>query len=161
MPRAHGGGYRTSGDPSATGIVSNTSQALGGLTILALFDNALVGASDWAPGSGQTVSVGAVIGKYTYFGDVNMDGQVSGDDYSVIDANLNTTPAPGIAWLSGDANLDGSVTGDDYGVIDANLGLGSGNPLGASALVVPEPATLALMAVSGARILRRRRTRCR
>ena len=63
-----------------------------------------------------------------------MDGQVSGDDYTVIDANLNTTPAAGLAWLSGDANLDGAVTGDDYTVIDANLGLGVGNPLAPEAL---------------------------
>jgi hypothetical protein len=53
----------------------------------------------------------------TYFGDANIDGQVTGDDYTVIDANLNTTPLAGLAWLSGDMNLDGSVTGDDYTVI--------------------------------------------
>jgi hypothetical protein len=47
----------------------------------------------------------------------------------VIDANLDTSPPAGLAWLSGDMNLDGSVTGDDYTVIDANLGLGQGNPL--------------------------------
>jgi hypothetical protein len=75
-----------------------------------------------------------VIGKYTYFGDANLDGQVTGDDYTVIDANLNTTPAPGAAWLSGDMNLDGIVTGDDYTVIDANLGLGNGNPLSAASI---------------------------
>jgi len=41
----------------------------------------------------------------------------------VIDANLNTTPLAGLAWLAGDANMDGVITGDDYTVIDANLGL--------------------------------------
>ena len=71
----------------------------------------------------------AIVGKYTFFGDVNFDGQVTGDDYTVIDANLSTDPAPGLEWLSGDANLDGIITGDDYTVIDANLGLGVGNPL--------------------------------
>ncbi len=89
-----------------------------------------------------------MIGKYTYFGDLTFDGQVTGDDYAIVDANLNTTPDPGVAWLSGDANLDGSVTGDDYGVIDANLGLGSGSPLGSSALV-PEPG-MGLIAACGA-----------
>jgi hypothetical protein len=53
---------------------------------------------------------------------------VTGDDYGVIDANLDTTPPVGLAWLSGDTNLDGSVTGDDYGVIDANLGLARATP---------------------------------
>jgi hypothetical protein len=64
-------------------------------------------------------------------GDCNLDGQISGDDYSFIDANLNTTPDPRNAWLSGDANLDGNVTGDDYSFIDANLGVGSTGPAAA------------------------------
>jgi hypothetical protein len=76
----------------------------------------------------------------------------------VIDANLNTTPAVGLGWLSGDMNLDGSVTGDDYTVIDANLGLGVGNPLSPSALsVVPEPGAVGVTLVSAVGILLRRR----
>ena len=88
--------------------------------------------------------------------------------YVTIDANLNNTPSEGLGWLSGDMNLDGSVTGDDYTVIDANLGLGSGNPLSASALsgsmpagslsAVPEPASLATVGLAlGAVMARRRR----
>ena len=107
----------------STGIYSSTSD---GSQILALFDNGLVGAGDW---NGEPVGTNCVIGKYTYFGDVNFDGQVTGDDYTIIDSNLNTTPPEGFEWLSGDANLDGIVTGDDYTTIDSNLGLGSGNPL--------------------------------
>ncbi len=150
-------GYRASSDPTATGIVSTTSQNLVGVTILALFDNSLVGTGDWPPGSGNTVAANAVIGKYTYFGDVNMDGMVTGDDLAIIDANLNTTPNPGIAWLSGDANLDGSVTGDDKAVIDANLGLGAGNPLAPNAVAVPEPTAFGLGFFALAAISRRRR----
>jgi hypothetical protein len=108
---------------NTAGITSSTST---GSSILALFDNAPVGAADW---NGQPISAAAIVGKYTWFGDANLDGQVTGDDYTVIDANLNTTPLAGLAWLSGDMNLDGAVTGDDYTVIDANLGLGSGSPL--------------------------------
>ena len=113
-----------------TGITSSTSD---GTQILALFDNSLIGAADWG---GQTIAPSAIVGKYTYFGDLNFDGQVSGDDYGVIDGNLDTTPPAGIAWLSGDANLDGIVTGDDYGTIDGALGLGAGNPL---ALALSDP----------------------
>jgi len=84
-----------------------------------------VGATQWA---GQPIGSSAIVGKYTYFGDMNLDGQVTGDDYTV-DSNLNTTPLAGLAWPRGDANLDGIITGDDYTVIDANLGKGVGNPL--------------------------------
>jgi hypothetical protein len=124
------------GAGGATGITSSTSD---GSQILALFDNALVGASDWL---GLPIGANAIVGKYTYFGDMNLDGQVTGDDYTVVDANLNTTPTVGLEWLSGDANLDGIVTGDDYTVIDANLGLGVGNPLSSAMLRLRRRETL-------------------
>jgi hypothetical protein len=133
------------------GITSSDSD---GSQILALFDNALVGAGNW---QGVSIASTAIVGKYTYFGDVNLDGQVTGDDYTVIDANLNTDPPVGLEWLSGDANLDGIVTGDDYTTIDANLGLGVGNPLSSSALV-PEPGAILLIpALMLARRAKRRR----
>jgi hypothetical protein len=139
---------------NTTGIISSTSD---GSQILALFDNSLVGASEWA---GQPIGANAVVGKYTYFGDANLDGQVTGDDYTVVDANLNTDPAAGLEWLSGDANLDGIVTGDDYTVIDANLGLGVGNPLTRSQLgAIPEPR--AIVGAIGASIVLMRRQRRR
>ena len=134
---------------ASTGITSSTSD---GTQFLALFDNALIGATEWG---GQTISATAIVGKYTYFGDLNFDGQVTGDDYGVVDGNLDTTPAPGIAWLSGDANLDGVVTGDDYGTIDSFLGLGAGNPL-APAAVVPEPG-VGLLSLGALMVLSRRR----
>ena len=138
------------------GITSSTAN---GTQILALFDNALVGTSSW---NGGSVPANAIVGKYTYFGDMNIDGQVTGDDYTVIDANLGSDPAPGLEWLSGDANVDGIVTGDDYTVIDANLGLGVRNPLVPSDLnVVPEPgAGIILLVGAGSSLMlghRRRR----
>ena len=137
------------------GITSSTSN---GTQILALFDNALLGNGQW---NGETIGNNAVVGKYTYFGDANLDGQVSGDDYTVLDANLGTDPVVGMEWLSGDANLDGIVTGDDYTVIDANLGLGQGNPLSSSSVVgVPEPSGyFAAGAISLTSVLASRRRR--
>jgi hypothetical protein len=139
-----------SGFGATTGITSSTSD---GSQILALFDNALVGAIDW---NGTPIDPDAVVGKYTYFGDMNLDGQVTGDDYTVVDASLNTDPAPGLEWLSGDANLDGMITSDDYTVIDANLGLGTDLPLAASRTSVPEPSVALLVLISS---LPRRRPR--
>jgi len=150
------GGFRQAPDPTATGIISTTAQNDNGKEILALFDNSLIGVADWPPGSGITVSHNAIIGKYTYFGDMNFDGQVTGDDYPAIDSNLGTTPPPGVAWFNGDANLDGIVTGDDYAVIDSNLGNGTNNPLALGGIApVPEPGSIAL--VGAALLLRRKR----
>ncbi len=137
-------GYSAAPNTAKTGIVSTTSQAGGGNTILLLFDNALVGATEWPAGSGQSIGANAVVGKYTYFGDTNLDGQVTGDDYGAIDANLGRTGLnPGIAVLAGDTNFDNQVTGDDYAAVDSNLGLGVANPLAAaSATSVPEPSAV-------------------
>ncbi len=154
-------GYASSYTPGKTGIISSTSQANGGNTILALFDNAIVGHTEWPAASGQTISSTAIVGKYTYFGDTNLDGQVTGDDYGAVDANLGTTGLnPGNAWLMGDTNFDYKVTGDDYSAIDANLGLGSGSPLAvASVSAVPEPASLSLIGLGAMGLLARRRRR--
>ena len=89
-------------------------------------NNTLLGLTSW---DDIAISPNAILGKYTYFGDVDLDGQVTPGDYGVLDANLGTTPPPGIAILSGDADFDGSVTPGDYGILDANLGAGSGAPL--------------------------------
>jgi hypothetical protein len=126
----------------------------GGSQTLAIFDNALVGATHF---NGTPIDPDAVVGKYTYFGDINIDGQVTGDDYTLIDANLNTDPVSGLEWLRGDANLDGIVTGDDYTIIDANLGLGVGSPLAASRASVPEPSLPLLILLSS--LLHRRARR--
>jgi len=150
-------GYSSTPNATKTGIISTTGQN-SGKTILALFDNALVSPhlTDWPKGSGQTIATNAVVGKYTYFGDATLDGQVTADDYLVLDANRNTTPPVGLAWIRGDMTNDGHVTADDYLVLDANRGLGVGSPLAAAA--VPEPATAAL-ALGAAGLLAGRRRR--
>ncbi len=139
-------------------ITSSPSSVGGHPTLLVLFDNALVGDTAWA---GQTISSTAVVGKYTFYGDVNLDGQVTGDDYSAVDSNLGATGLnAGNAWLLGDTNGDLQVTGDDYTTIDANLGAGVGNPLAvASVSAVPEPASLGMLGLGAMGLLARRRRR--
>jgi hypothetical protein len=81
----------------------------------ALADNA-----EWSKASFHGISIDAttIVAKYTYFGDGNLDGAVTGDDYVSVDANLGS----GDSWLEGDFNFSGTTTGDDYVAIDANLG---------------------------------------
>jgi GH25 family lysozyme M1 (1,4-beta-N-acetylmuramidase) len=128
------GGYSAGFDSSKRGIVSTAGQNANGTTILALFDNALGGLMEWPPGSGNLVAPNALLGKYTYLGDLNLDGQVTPQDYTSIDSNLGTTPPTGIGWLYGDGNLDGNVTPQDYASVDSSLGLGIGAPLAIATL---------------------------
>jgi exopolysaccharide biosynthesis protein len=148
-------GYAAGIDSTKKGITSTSGQASGGVTILALFNNALAGMAQWPPGSGQTISATAIVGKYTYLGDTNMDGQVTPQDYTAVDSNLGSNNIDrGIAWFYGDTNFDGNVTPQDYSGIDAALGLGAGNPLAAGA--VPEPGTIAALGL-GMLLIRQRR----
>jgi hypothetical protein len=52
-----------------------------------------------------------------YAGDANLDGIISGDDYSTIDFNVGTSA---FGYSNGDFNFDGIVSGDDYSTIDFN-----------------------------------------
>jgi hypothetical protein len=160
-------GYSAGPDNNKKGIISTTGQNSGGATILALFDNALAHMTEWPAGSGKTIAAGAVVGKYTYIGDTNMDGQVTPQDYTAVDSNLGTSGWNlGIAWFHGDTNFDGKVTAQDYAGIDSSLGMGMGNPLSASAMgavdfdelsrVVPEPVGFGVVALGGVMLGRRR-----
>ncbi len=150
-------GYSAGPDSTKTGIISTTSQNSGGATVLALFDNALAGFPQWPPGSGNSIAAGSIVGKYTYIGDTNFDGQVTPQDYTAIDANLGTIVDPGVAWFYGDTNFDGNIDATDYTGIDAALGLGQGNPLHVQA--VPEPALLSVSGIAAAMLFARRRRR--
>jgi hypothetical protein len=90
---------------------------------LAVADNVLFGRTSW---NGQPIDTTTIIGKYTFLGDANLDGQVTTDDYVVVDLGLGRTNAQ---WIQGDTDFSGIVTTDDYVVIDLNLGKGTSNPL--------------------------------
>jgi hypothetical protein len=63
-----------------------------------------------------------VLIKFTYYGDTNLDGSVTAQDYLAIDNAFSynaanpTTPLTG--WNNGDFNYDGVINGDDYTLID-------------------------------------------
>jgi hypothetical protein len=112
-----------------TGIVTTGPRALEGVTTVAVAtaEQALgIGAIDTALFAGQTVSGRSIILKYTYAGDVNLDGMVDGADYGTLD---NWIQFPGTdGYANGDVNFDGVIDGADYGTLDNSIQL-QGAPL--------------------------------
>ena len=76
-------------------------------------------------------------------GDANTDATVAFADYQILEANF--AAGPGMTWRQGDFNGDGYVTFADYQQLEANFGHSA-----------PEPAGLALLALGGLAMLRRR-----
>ena len=106
---SHGGYW------NGPGITSSTAAA-GGNTALGIELNSngsggtLVSTFD-----GQGVSSSAVLIKYTYYGDANLDGKVNASDYALLDNGLNMGLT---GWQNGDFNYDGVINGDDYALAD-------------------------------------------
>jgi autotransporter-associated beta strand protein len=109
-----------------------------------------------------------VIVGYTYYGDLNLDGQVDVADLGTLATNWQSSGN----WGQGDFTYDGVINVADLGELATNWQQGVGNPLGPtldSALAslglartaVPEPASIAaavLVTLAAASSRSRRRT---
>jgi hypothetical protein len=80
---------------------------------------AVVGGSDYVTlgvGTsfhGQAVNPGAVVIKYTYEGDVNLDGTVNVADLGILSTNWQRSGN----WTRGDFNYDGTINVADLGML--------------------------------------------
>ena len=83
-------------------------------------------------------------------GDADSSGYVDDDDLSLLLANWNT----GTIWAQGDFDEDGDVDDDDLSLLLARWNAGT-PPLGDAA--IPEPATLALLAIGAAGMIARKK----
>jgi endonuclease/exonuclease/phosphatase family metal-dependent hydrolase len=95
----------------ASGIFTSESSAIDPNTLTSI---GVASASDlglaggvW---NGETIAGGDVLVMFTYAGDANLDGIITGDDYFQIDSAF---PANLSGWFNGDVNYDGIVNGDD------------------------------------------------
>jgi hypothetical protein len=111
------------------GIVTTRPQALLGVTTVAVATAEqvlFISPSETAVYAGHTVTGRSVILKYTYAGDLDLNGVVDGADYGTID---NWVQFPGTdGYVNGDFNFDGVIDGADYGLIDNAVQL-QGDPL--------------------------------
>jgi hypothetical protein len=111
------------------GIKTMMPDALGGLTTLALAraaDILFLNPGETGMWNGEVVTADAVLIKYSYAGDGNLDGLVDAADYGAID---NWVQFPGTdGYANGDFNFDGIIDAADYGIIDNSIQL-QGPPL--------------------------------
>jgi autotransporter-associated beta strand protein len=136
-----------------------------------------LGYADGADGVVTGLSSGQIEVKYTLLGDANLDGLVSGDDFTILVGNLGKS---GKAWDQGNFlySSTGSVTGDDFTALVGNLGKQANGAsvqlpaadyaainayAAANGLMadVPEPVTGSMLLVAGAGTLMRRRRKYR
>jgi len=82
-------------------------------------------------------------------GDANQDEKVNLSDFTILKAHFGEDPA---GWTYGNFNTDTTVNLSDFTILKANFGLGAPSAGG-----VPEPATVAMLALGAAALLRRRR----
>jgi autotransporter-associated beta strand protein len=140
---------------TANGITSASVVADPTHKVTVVVDNGLLGLTSF---NGVPVNSASVLVEATYFGDSNLDRKVDVTDLGTLATNYGKSVPNGI--LQGDFNSDGKVDVTDLGLLATDYGLGtsgSGFTLAGAASAVPEPASLAVLAMGGAALLARRR----
>ncbi|MFI5377923.1 MAG: S8 family serine peptidase [Tepidisphaerales bacterium] len=108
-------------------IVTSAATPDGHPAALGAVDNQQIHQLAW---DGETLSDGTnfsqVLIKFTYLGDVNLDGRVDASDYLNVFANMSAAGE----WFQGDVDYDGVITAADAAIVAANLGAGTGAGMG-------------------------------
>jgi len=143
-----------SGDWSGTGITSSTAasdpRGMSGLGVLTADDYMARNGTDIFDGT--TVVSGEVLVHYGYYGDLDFDGVITGNDFFYMNyAKLHNLTG----FANGDIDYDGSITGNDFFYLNyAKLHQDGGGMLGAmasgpaaslGAAATPEPSSLLVL----------------
>ncbi|MCX5672094.1 MAG: PEP-CTERM sorting domain-containing protein [Planctomycetota bacterium] len=109
--------------------------------------------------SGEPVDSSTILVKFTYNGDLNLDGCVDDNDVTFFNLFYDGGITTSHYWNEGDLfGYDGRVDDNDVTILGLTYGLGIGDPLGAAGSM-PEPATLALVALGAVALAGRRRVK--
>jgi hypothetical protein len=144
------------------GITSSAAAvAAKGITGLAVVLNEKdAGGTLYSDFDGQHVDTNSVLVKYTYNGDMDLNGRIDSDDYFQID---NGFARHLTGYRNGDLDFSGTVDADDYFLIDNAFlnqnGIVFAGGVAANSAAVPEPG-VASMFVLGLLLGSRRRRVC-
>jgi len=166
-----GMGLGGAGAPAITSSSVSTRMFLVPVGADAWLGNGTAGSGIGKTFDGVTITQpNTVLVKYTFIGDLNLDGKVDGLDFSIA-TTYSHQSTPGLsdisaAWLKGDVTFDGFVDGLDWATMAQNYGAGySGGvqdpqfiPIG-GIMPVPEPASLLVFGLGSAVLLMTRRRR--
>lgn len=156
----NGGLWDGMGSLVAGNIYSSNAAALYPMA-LGYGDNSLLNYPTFA-GRSTPLSTEVFV-RYTYYGDNDLVGGVTGDDFNLLLDGINGV---GTGWTYGDYDYNGVTNGDDFNIfLDGYNASQVGGPLpplltdggGKPASVVPEPASLTMLAVGALGLLARRR----
>src|SRR5439155_5294663 len=113
---------RGNGTWNGNGIVSSDAAASNGVYAIGIGEASdLLGLSgnDTAVWMEQTVGATAVLVRYTYAGDDNLDDVIDFQDYARMGAGVSSSAT---GWSNGDFNYDGVINATDLGIINSNVG---------------------------------------
>lgn len=101
--------------------------------------------SPFGYGTDITVTLGAPNVNFAVPGDSNRNGSVTISDFATLQNNIGKAGG----WAQGDFNYDGKITISDFALLQNNFGFG----VGAAAMPVPEPASIAMFGMGALAML--------
>ena len=116
---------------NGSGIISSTAAAAPG-TAIGYAESGDLFASFPALFAGQLVDRSALLLKYTFAGDANLDGTVNIQDFNRLANNFGQ---PDRRWSQGDFNFDAVVNIQDFNKLSANFGQSGLAPDGGASVV--------------------------